>query len=128
MQKEKNEMNKLVYIASPLSGDTGRNVLFARKACRYAIARGNTPFAPQLIYPQILDDNNPSERQLGLDMGTRMLTLCDELWLCGENISPGMEGECKLARELCIPVLKVSSQDILSVGFSPTKGVETSMG
>ncbi|MCM1149477.1 MAG: DUF4406 domain-containing protein [Butyricicoccus sp.] len=121
-------MNKLVYIASPLSGDTGRNIVFARQACRYAIACGNTPFAPHLIYPQLLDDNDPSERRLGLDMGNRMLELCDELWLCGENISPGMEAECILAQELGIPVLKVSSQDILTVGFSPTKGVEMSMG
>ncbi len=121
-------MNKLVYIASPLSGDTEQNILFARQACRYAIACGNTPFAPHLIYPQILDDNDPSERRLGLDMGNRMLELCDELWLCGEHISPGMEGEREFARELGIPVLEVSAQDILSVDFSPTKGVEMSMG
>ena len=31
------ERNKLVYIASPYSGDVERNVAFAKAACRYAM-------------------------------------------------------------------------------------------
>ena len=31
------EHNKLVYIASPYSGDVERNVAFAKAACRYAM-------------------------------------------------------------------------------------------
>lgn len=121
-------MNQLVYIASPLSGDVAKNLDFARQACRYAIAQGATPFAPHLLYPQMLDDNDPGERQLGIDMGNQMLELCEELWLCGDRISPGMEGEQKLADELGIPVCRISTQEILSVDFSPTKGMGMTMG
>ena len=53
-------MNQLVYIASPLSGDVAHNLDFARQACRYAIAQGVTPFAPHLLYPQMLP--MPSKR------------------------------------------------------------------
>ncbi len=121
-------MNKLVYIASPLSGDTAHNLAFARQACRYAIAQDAIPFAPHLLYTQMLDDRNPAERQLGIDMGNQMLGLCEELWLCGDRISPGMEGERELAEEWNIPVHRISTEEILSVDFSPTKGMEMTMG
>lgn len=121
-------MNQLVYIASPLSGDVARNLDFARQACRYAIAQGVTPFAPHLLYPQMLNDSNPAERQLGLEMGNQMLELCDALWLCGDRISSGMEGERKLAEKLGIPVCGISTQEILSMSFSPTEGMGMAMG
>ena len=121
-------MNQLVYIASPLSGDVEQNLDFARQACRYAIAQGVTPFAPHLLYPQMLDDNDPAERQLGIDMGNQMLELCKELWLCGDRNSPGMKGEQTLAEELGIPVCQISTQEILSVDFSPTEGIGMTMG
>ena len=51
------EHNKLVYIASPYSGDVERNVAFAKAACRYAMNQGVTPIASHLLYPQMLDDS-----------------------------------------------------------------------
>ena len=48
------ERNKLVYIASPYSGDVERNVAFAKAACRYAMNQGVTPIASHLLYPQML--------------------------------------------------------------------------
>ena len=54
------EHNKLVYIASPYSGDVERNVAFAKAACRYAMNQGVTPIASHLLYPQMLDDGVPS--------------------------------------------------------------------
>ena len=116
-------MNKLVYIASPLSGDVEKNLDFARQACRYAISQNVTPFAPHLLYPQILDDSDPAERQLGIDMGNQMLKLCEELWLCGDRVSAGMEGERKLAESLGIPVLQISAEEIQEIEISPTQGM-----
>lgn len=106
-------MRKLVYIASPLSGDVEANLGFARQACLNAMAQGATPFAPHLLYPQMLDDNDPAQRELGMRMGNQMLGLCDELWLCGDVISPGMARERELAEELDIPVQIVSTEEIL---------------
>ncbi|WP_300756075.1 DUF4406 domain-containing protein [uncultured Oscillibacter sp.] len=116
-------MSKLVYIASPLSGDVERNLDFARQACRYAISQDATPFAPHLLYTQMLDDSDPAERQLGIEMGNQMLGLCEELWLCGDRISAGMEGERKLAESLAIPVRQVKAEEICSIEFSPTQGM-----
>ena len=106
-------MRKLVYIASPLSGDTETNLGFARQACLNAMSQGVTPFAPHLLYPQMLDDNDPAQRELGMKMGNQMLALCDELWLCGDRISTGMAAEEQLARALDIPVKSISTGEIL---------------
>ncbi|WP_299966762.1 DUF4406 domain-containing protein [uncultured Oscillibacter sp.] len=116
-------MRKLIYIASPLSGDVERNLDFARQACRYAISQDVTPFAPHLLYTQMLDDGDPAERQLGIDMGNQMLEMCEELWLCGDRVSAGMEGERKLAESLGIPVRQISTEEIQSMDFSPTQGM-----
>lgn len=121
-------MNPLVYIASPLSGDVEKNLEFARKACRFAIEQEVTPFAPHLLYTQMLDDNSPADRQLGIEMGSQMLGLCDELWLCGDRISAGMAGEKDLAEQLGIPVRQINAEDILEIDFAVTKGIGMSLG
>lgn len=99
--------NKLVYIASPYAGDVDANVAFAKAACRYAMEQGATPVAVHLLYPQILDDLVPAEREAGIRMGLRVLEACDELWLCGSQISHGMRAEWDTAERLGIPVRKV---------------------
>ena len=89
--------SKLVYIASPYAGDVETNVQFAKAACRYAIGQGATPVAPHLLYPQILADGIPEEREAGLRMGLRVLEACDEIWLCGGRITLGMRVELATA-------------------------------
>lgn len=121
-------MKPLVYIASPLSGDVEQNLEFARKACRFAIEREVTPFAPHLLYTQMLDDSSPADRQLGIDMGNQMLELCDELWLCGDRISEGMANEKELAEQLGISIHQINAEDILEVDFEATKGMGMSLG
>ena len=113
------EHNKLVYIASPYSGDVERNVAFAKAACRYAMNQGVTPIASHLLYPQMLDDNIPVERELGLLFGLALLRMCDrilkvceEVWVCGSELSSGMEQEIRAARQLQIPLRRVSEQEI----------------
>ena len=61
--------SKLIYIASPYAGDIAGNTRFAIQCCQFAIQRGYTPVAPHLIYPQILDDTIPEQRELGLTLG-----------------------------------------------------------
>ena len=62
---------KLIYIASPYAGDIEANTAFAKKACRYAIHQGHTPIAVHLLYPQMLDVAEPTEREIGLRLGHR---------------------------------------------------------
>ena len=95
---------KTVYLASPFRGDYKRNQKFARKALRYAILHNTIPLAPHLLYPQVLDDNNPRERKLGLRLGLALIPLCDEVWVMGDTITEGMRGEINTAKDLRIPI------------------------
>lgn len=102
---------KLIYVASPYAGDIEQNTEFAKRACRHVINEGHAFFAPHLLYPQLLDDSNPQERQVGLDMGLAMLPRCDELWCYGDRISHGMHLEIEEACRLGIPVRRVAEQE-----------------
>lgn len=103
---------KLIYIASPFAGEIEANIAFAKKACRYAIRQGHTPIAVHLLYPQMLDDSDPAERETGLRLGHRVLEVCDELWCCGDRISSGMAREIEEAQKLGIPIRQIGEQEI----------------
>ena len=103
---------KLVYICSPYAGDTVNNIRFARAACLYAAEHGCAPIAVHLLYPQLLDDAIPPQRELGIRMGLRVLASCDELWICGERISHGMSCEIAEAVRLGIPIRNLSTEQI----------------
>lgn len=57
------------------------------------------PVASHLLYPQILNDNNPEERELGLLFGLSLLAVCDEVWVFG-TVSPGVAQEIEEAKRL----------------------------
>lgn len=103
---------KLVYIASPYAGDVHENILVAQNACRYAMAQGAVPIAVHLMYPQFLDDGSPEDREAGLQMGIRVLKACDELWLCGDRVSAGMQRELDAAVQMGIPIRRINSQEL----------------
>ena len=107
--------SRLVYIASPYAGDIQSNVEFAKAACRFAVSQGATPLAVHLLYPQILDDRIPDERTAGIQMGLRVLRACDELWVCGDFISHGMQAELDAAKEWGIPVKQMLLDGITAV-------------
>jgi len=103
---------KQVYICSPFAGDIESNQWFARAACRYAVNQGCAPIAVHLLYPQILNDAVPAERESGIQMGLRVLVSCDEAWICGERISHGMNCEIAEAERLGIPIRNISTEQI----------------
>ena len=108
---------KLIYVASPYAGDVERNIRFAKQACRHVMEQGHAFFAPHLLYPKLLDDTNPLERQAGLDMGLAIIPRCDELWCYGSRVSLGMHFEIEEAIRLGIPVRRVREQnDVFIIG------------
>lgn len=94
---EKNR--RKVYVASPFSGDTEANTLKAVEYCRMVIDAGYMPLASHLLYPQMLNDKIPAERELGLMFGLALLRMCDEVWVFGP-VSSGMAQEIEEARRL----------------------------
>jgi len=89
---------KKVYIASPLGGDVHGNIERAKEYAKYALECGAAPVVPH-FYALILDDNEPEERKLGLKAGQAVLTVCDEVWVFGGVLSPGMKAEIELANQ-----------------------------
>ena len=93
-----------VYIVSRYAGDVENNVKAAIRYCRFAINKQKMPIAAHLLYPQIVDDNDPTEREIGTMYGLALLALCDEVWCFGKTLSAGMEQEIKEAKHLGKPI------------------------
>ena len=94
----------MVYVCSPFSGDVSGNIANARKYSRYAVERGYIPIAPHLLFPQFLNDNDITERELGLHFGNVLMSHCSEVWVFAESlwgreiISAGMDVEIRRAK------------------------------
>lgn len=93
------------------------NLKLAKDACAFAALRGCDPVAPHLFYPQFLDDNDPTERALGMELGLKALRACDELWIISPRISNGMSAEIKEAQKCGIRVLVFTAE-----GFREYRG------
>ena len=93
-----------VYIVSRYAGDVENNVKAAIRYCRFAIDKQKMPIAAHLLYPQIVEDNDPNEREIGTMYGLALLALCDEVWCFGKTLSAGMEQEIKEAKRLGKPI------------------------
>jgi len=102
---------KRVYICSPYRGNVKQNIHLAMVACAYALKEGYAPIAPHLLYPHILDDATPEEREIGINAGLAWIEVCDEFWICGEKITEGMAREIKRVEELGIPARRVRRYD-----------------
>ena len=72
-QKQKKQFadknRRKIYVASRYAGDVERNTAFAVNCCRRVIDEGFMPIASHLLYPQILDDNNPDEMLCAMKYG-----------------------------------------------------------
>ena len=104
VKKPKQEKYPRIYICSPFSGDIKRNRANAARFSRHALEMGCFPIAPHLYLPRFMNDADPSERELALSFGLRLLSGCKEVWVFGENISAGMKGEIAEAKRRRITV------------------------
>ena len=89
----------VVYICSPYSGDTERNIENAKKYSRFAVDRHYLPITPHIYFTQFMDDEIPEERNTAIFMNRVLLSKCVELWVFGNVISRGMKGEIKRAKQ-----------------------------
>lgn len=93
----------VVYICAPLGGDVKRNLANARRYSRFASLNGAVVFTPH-FYAEYLDDDLEWERNLAICMNERMLKKCDEVWVFGKRISPGMKAEIAMAEKRCMKI------------------------
>ena len=114
---------KLIYVASPYAGDVARNVEYAKQACRTVMESGHCFIAPHLMYPAVLNDMVPVERQAGIEMGLTLLHRCDELWAFGPVVSSGMQAEIAEAEWLRIPVRRME----VAEEFAPARKLDVAL-
>lgn len=98
---------RLVIIESPYAGDVERNAEYARRCVRDSLARGEAPIASHLLYtqPGILDDNDPAERQWGIDAGLAWRRVAEASVVYTDlGISSGMRYGISAAVAAGIPV------------------------
>lgn len=101
---ERDEKKKVVFICSPFAGDMEGNAKRARRYGYFAATKNAVPIIPHLMFPQFLDENDPEERQMGLNMGLILLSKCHEVWVFGDKLSTGMSKEVMKARQWNIPI------------------------
>lgn len=96
---------KKIYVCSALRGDVDENIRKARSFCEY-VAREHKaiPIAPHIYFTQFLNDEIAEEREFGLSAGLSLLSVCDELWYFGDQVTRGMAGEISYALGHDIPV------------------------
>ena len=104
-------MMKKVYICAPLGGDVESNLERVKRYTRYALMCGTAPVVPH-FYALCLNDNDQTERKIGLAAGLGMLWFCDELWVFGQNITEGMKQELQFCKHLNIKTRYVSEKEI----------------
>lgn len=64
---------KRVIIESPFRGENAyqqeRNRIYAQECMKDSILRGEAPFLSHLLYTQVLNEDKPEERILGIELG-----------------------------------------------------------
>lgn len=104
-----------VFVSSPLSGDFEKNVKNAERYCAFATKMGRAPYAPHLINIRWLDDNVPSQRQAGIEIGLEYLETCSEMWAFFPNglgeWTKGMTAERDYALKLGMPIYAFTDKD-----------------
>ena len=104
---------KRIFVCSPYAGDVEFNELVAETLCHQVVKMGHAPFAPHLLYPRFLDDQNNAEREIGIRTGHTFLEVCHEVWVyTGNGISPGMQCEIDYARKIGKPVMPWLCEEI----------------
>lgn len=98
---------KLVIIESPYAGDIDRNIKYARECLKDSLLRGEAPIASHLLYTQkdVLNDNIPNERKLGIDAGLAWKKVADlHVFYIDFGVSEGMKYASEYAKSQNIKV------------------------
>lgn len=88
----------VVLISSPYTGDTDRNVEYARRCLADSLSRGEAPIATHLMYPQVLSE--PEDRNLAMEAAKRIVAKVDIVAVYADRgLSSGMTEEIGAAEQ-----------------------------
>lgn len=106
---------RAIYVAHPLGAgaDREQNRANASKWCAWVAGLGHAPVADWIILSGELEES-PENREMGLAIDRALVARCDEVWLVGGRVSPGMRIEAKTASAHGKPVY-----DLTSLGYAP---------
>jgi hypothetical protein len=57
-----------------------QNIEYAALCCKFVSKLGHAPFAPHLIYPWFLREDDVDQRNSAIAIGIEYMKSCDELW------------------------------------------------
>jgi len=97
---------KTVYIAHPLGDGQDRNANRIL-ATNYVMIAANMGFAPIADWILLSGVWGEDKREQGLAVDKTLIEKCDEVWLCGPRVSPGMLIEARHAFYHGIPTYRV---------------------
>jgi hypothetical protein len=96
---------KRVIIESPYAGDVEANVAYLKACIADCLRRGEAPFASHRMYPGVLDDDDPAERQLGIRAGFAWISIADATVVYTDRgISKGMLAGIAEAKACARPI------------------------
>lgn len=61
---------------------------------------------------EVYDDADATDRERGMQRNYVHIKRCDELWLLGPIVSPGMEDEARFARRCGLPVYNLTAENL----------------
>lgn len=96
---------KLVYICAPYDGDQYMYFCRVHNYCLTALRESAVPVAPPLMYSSMITAYDPKADYLERVCAHMLLTVCDELWLFGDKLTPEMVEEINIANLWDIPVM-----------------------
>ncbi len=111
-----------VILESPYAGDIEANIEYARRCVRDALSRGEAPIASHLLYtqPGILRDEDPTERQWGIDAGLAWKAVAEaSVVYIDRGVTKGMEYGMAAAKLSGLPVEMRSLKHAESVVAHP---------
>ncbi len=121
--------NKLCYVCSPYRGDMERNTAYARELTLAAVKAGYAPITPHLYLTQVLDEEDPQQREKGMAVGLALLKNCKYILIGSRyGLSEGMLGEIDRAIEGKLTELALTKNGIEIVYGGEVEEVDTAAG
>lgn len=94
-----------VILESPFAGDTATNLRYLHACMRDCLSRGEAPFASHGLYPAVLDDTVPEERQRGMAAGFAWIPVANKTVAYTDlGVSGGMRAGIDQATRWNVPI------------------------